>query len=309
MMLSGGKVMHNHFKSGFVAIIGRPNVGKSTFMNRVIGQKIAIMSDKAQTTRNKIQGVYTDEYKQIVFIDTPGIHKPKHKLGDFMVKIAENTLNEVDSIMFMINADEGYGMGDQYIIDRLESIKKPVFLVINKIDLVHPDQLLPLIEQYKDKYPFKEIVPISALEGNNVNHLMEVFTEHLPEGPQYYPEDQITDHPERFIIGELIREKVLQLTREEVPHSVAVVIEQIDHRGEGEKILVQATIVVERKSQKGIIIGKQGQMLKEIGKRARQDIERLLGSKVYLELWVKVQENWRNKARQLHEFGFKQDEY
>lgn len=309
MMLSGGKVMHNHFKSGFVAIIGRPNVGKSTFMNRVIGQKIAIMSDKAQTTRNKIQGVYTDEYKQIVFIDTPGIHKPKHKLGDFMVKIAENTLNEVDSIMFMINADEGYGMGDQYIIDRLEAIKKPVFLVINKIDLVHPDQLLPLIEQYKDKYPFKEIVPISALEGNNVNHLMEVFTEHLPEGPQYYPEDQITDHPERFIIGELIREKVLQLTREEVPHSVAVVIEQIDHRGEGEKILVQATIVVERKSQKGIIIGKQGQMLKEIGKRARQDIERLLGSKVYLELWVKVQENWRNKAHQLHEFGFKQDEY
>ncbi|MGN8645514.1 GTPase Era [Gracilibacillus sp. HCP3S3_G5_1] len=301
--------MHNHFKSGFVAIIGRPNVGKSTFMNRVIGQKIAIMSDKAQTTRNKIQGVYTDEYKQIVFIDTPGIHKPKHKLGDFMVKIAENTLNEVDSIMFMINADEGYGMGDQYIIDRLEAIKKPVFLVINKIDLVHPDQLLPLIEQYKDKYPFKEIVPISALEGNNVNHLMEVFTEHLPEGPQYYPEDQITDHPERFIIGELIREKVLQLTREEVPHSVAVVIEQIDHRGEGEKILVQATIVVERKSQKGIIIGKQGQMLKEIGKRARQDIERLLGSKVYLELWVKVQENWRNKAHQLHEFGFKQDEY
>ncbi|MGP4042408.1 GTPase Era [Gracilibacillus sp. D59] len=301
--------MHNNFKSGFVAIIGRPNVGKSTFMNHVIGQKIAIMSDKAQTTRNKIQGVYTDDLKQIVFIDTPGIHKPKHKLGDFMVKIAENTLNEVDAIMFMINADEGYGMGDQYIMDRLESIKKPVFLVINKIDLVHPDQLLPLIDQYKDKYPFKEIIPISALEGNNVNHLMDVFTDHLPEGPQYYPEDQITDHPERFIIGELIREKVLQLTREEVPHSVAVVIDDINNRGEGEKVLVQATIVVERKSQKGIIIGKQGQMLKEIGKRARQDIERLLGSKVYLELWVKVQENWRNKPHQLQEFGFKQDEY
>ncbi|QGH34964.1 GTPase Era [Gracilibacillus salitolerans] len=301
--------MHNNFKSGFIAIIGRPNVGKSTFMNHVIGQKIAIMSDKAQTTRNKIQGVYTDKDKQIVFIDTPGIHKPKHKLGDFMVKIAENTLNEVDAIMFMINADEGYGMGDQYIMDRLESIKKPVFLIINKIDLVHPDQLLPLIDQYKDKYPFKEIIPISALEGNNVSHLMDVFTEHLPEGPQYYPEDQVTDHPERFIIGELIREKVLQLTREEVPHSVAVIIDGIDNRGEDEKVLVQASIVVERKSQKGIIIGKQGKMLKEIGKRARQDIERLLGSKVYLELWVKVQENWRNKPHQLNEFGFKQDEY
>ncbi len=301
--------MHNNYKSGFVAIIGRPNVGKSTFMNNVIGQKIAIMSDKAQTTRNKIQGVYTDSQKQIIFIDTPGIHKPKHKLGDFMVKIAENSLNEVDSILFMINANEGYGMGDQYIMDRLQSIKKPVFLVINKIDLVTPDQLLPLIDQYKDKYPFEEIIPISALEGNNVDHLMNVFTEHLPEGPQYYPEDQVTDHPERFIISELIREKVLHLTREEIPHSVAVVIDKIDNRSEDEKVLVQASIVVERKSQKGIIIGKQGQMLKEIGKKARIDIERLLGSKVYLELWVKVQENWRNKPHQLQEFGFRQDEY
>ncbi|GAE91163.1 GTP-binding protein Era [Gracilibacillus boraciitolerans JCM 21714] len=303
--------MHNNFKSGFVAIIGRPNVGKSTFMNHVIGQKIAIMSDKAQTTRNKIQGVFTDQNKQIVFIDTPGIHKPKHKLGDFMVKIAENTLNEVDTILFMINADEGYGRGgDQYIMDRLQSIHKPVFLVINKIDLVHPDQLLPLITQYKDKYPFEEIVPISALEGNNVNRLMELITEHLPEGPQYYPEDQVTDHPERFIISELIREKALQLTREEVPHSVAVVIDKIDNQNEDEKVLIQATIIIERKSQKGIIIGKQGKMLKEIGKRARMDIERLLGSKVYLELWVKVQENWRNKPpHQLQEFGFNQDEY
>ncbi|PWU68488.1 MULTISPECIES: GTPase Era [Gracilibacillus] len=301
--------MENTFKSGFVAIIGRPNVGKSTFMNRVIGQKIAIMSDKAQTTRNKIQGVYTDKEKQIVFIDTPGIHKPKHKLGDFMVKIAENTLNEVDAIMFMINADEGYGRGDQYIIDRLATNKTPVFLVINKIDLIHPDELLPLIELYKDKYPFQEIIPISALEGNNVSHLMDIFTEYLPEGPQFYPEDQVTDHPERFIIGELIREKVLHLTREEIPHSVAVVIDQIENRGDDQKLLIQASIIVERKSQKGIIIGKQGKMLKEIGKRARQDIERLLGSKVYLELWVKIQENWRNKPHQLHEFGFKQDEY
>ncbi|KAB8128734.1 GTPase Era [Gracilibacillus oryzae] len=301
--------MEQTFKSGFVAIIGRPNVGKSTFMNRVIGQKIAIMSDKAQTTRNKIQGVFTDKEKQIVFIDTPGIHKPKHKLGDFMVKIAENTLNEVDAIMFMINADEGYGRGDQYIIDRLQSNKTPVFLVINKIDLVQPDELLPLIELYKDKYPFEEIIPISALEGNNVEHLMEVFTDFLPEGPQFYPEDQITDHPERFIIQELIREKVLHLTREEIPHSVAVVIDQIKNRGENDKLLVQASIIVERKSQKGIIIGKQGKMLKEVGKRARQDIEGLLGSKVFLELWVKVEENWRNKPHHLYELGFKQDEY
>ncbi|WP_066192918.1 MULTISPECIES: GTPase Era [Gracilibacillus] len=301
--------MDNDFKSGFVAIIGRPNVGKSTFMNRVIGQKIAIMSDKAQTTRNKIQGVYTDKDKQIIFIDTPGIHKPKHRLGDFMVKIAEDALGEVDAVMFMINAEEGYGRGDQFIMDRLQSVNKPVYLVINKIDLVHPDQLLPLIDQYRSAYSFKEIIPISALEGNNVEHLMQVFAEQLPTGPQYYPEDTVTDHPERFIIGELIREKVLQLTREEIPHSIAVVIEQIDHRGEDEKILVQAVVVVERKSQKGIIIGKQGKMLKEIGKRARQDIERLLGSKVYLELWVKVQENWRNNPQQLQEFGFNKDDY
>lgn len=296
------------YKSGFIAIVGRPNVGKSTFMNRVIGQKIAIMSDKAQTTRNKIQGVYTDNEKQIVFIDTPGIHKPKHKLGDFMVKVAENALNGVDAVMFMINAEEGYGKGDQYIIELLQSIQKPVFLVINKIDLIHPDDLLPLIEQYKNKYPFKEIVPISALQGNNVDHFMNVLAEYMPEGPQYYPEDQVTDHPERFIISELIREKVLHLTREEIPHSVAVVIEQIKKR-EDEKVLVQASVVVERKSQKGIIIGKQGAMLKEIGTRARKDIEQLLGSKIYLELWVKVQENWRNKSFHLQEYGFKDDEY
>ncbi len=307
--INGGNKMNHTFKSGFIAIIGRPNVGKSTFMNHVIGQKIAIMSDKAQTTRHKIQGVYTDQDKQIVFIDTPGIHKPKHKLGNFMVKMSENALSEVDAIMFMINAEEGYGRGDQFIIDRLQSVNKPVFLVINKIDLVHPDELLPIIQQYKDKYPFEEIIPVSALEGNNVNHLMDVLTTHLPEGPKYYPDDHITDHPERFIISELIREKVLQLTREEIPHSIAVVIDQIESRGDHQKVLVQATIIVERKSQKGIIIGKQGQMLKEIGKRARQDVEKLLGSKVFLELWVKVQNNWRNKDHQLQEFGYNQEEY
>lgn len=300
--------MESTFKSGFITIIGRPNVGKSTFLNRVIGQKVAIMSDKAQTTRNTIQGVLTEEDAQFVFIDTPGIHKPKHKLGDFMVQLAENTLNEVDAILFMINAVEGYGAGDQYIMDRLENVKKPVHLIINKIDQIHPDQLLLLIDQYKDKFPFTEIIPISALEGNNVNHLLKVLKEQLPEGPQFYPEDQVTDHPERFIMSELIREKVLQLTREEVPHSVAVVLDEIEKKPE-EKVHVQASIIIERKSQKGIIIGKQGSMLKKIGSQARRDIERLLGNKVYLELWVKVQKDWRNSDRYLQEFGFNKEDY
>ncbi|MGM0523065.1 MAG: GTPase Era [Bacillota bacterium] len=296
------------FKSGFITIIGRPNVGKSTFLNRVIGQKIAIMSDKAQTTRNTIQGVLTTDDAQLVFIDTPGIHKPKHRLGDFMVKLAENTLNEVDAVMFMINAEEGFGRGDQYIIDRLASVKKPVYLIINKIDQIHPDKLFTLITEYKDKYDFKEIIPISALEGNNVDHLLEVLTDQLEEGPQYYPKDQVTDHPERFIIGELIREKVLHHTREEVPHSIAVVVEKVE-KNPDEKVLVQATIVVERSTQKGIVIGKQGTMLKKIGHQARRDIERLLGNKVYLELWVKVKKDWRNQERYLSEFGFDPENY
>ena len=200
---------NENYKSGFVSIIGRPNVGKSTFLNKVIGQKIAIMSDKPQTTRNKIQGVYTTDHSQIVFIDTPGIHKPKHKLGDFMMKVAQNTLNEVDLILFMINAVEGFGKGDQFIIERLKQTNQPVFLVINKIDQVHPDELITLIDQYKEMYPFKEIIPISALEGNNVTTLLDQIEKYMPNGPQYYPADQVTDHPERFIITELIREKVL----------------------------------------------------------------------------------------------------
>lgn len=300
--------METNFKSGFISIIGRPNVGKSTFLNKVIGQKISIMSDKPQTTRNKIQGVLTKDDCQMVFIDTPGIHKPKHRLGDFMMKVAENTLNEVDAVLFMINAKEGFGKGDQFIIDRLEKVKSPVFLIINKIDLVTPEQLLKLIDEYKDKADFEEIIPISALEGNNVDHLLDELLKHLPEGPQYYPADQVTDHPERFIITELIREKALHLTREEIPHSIAVVMENMEKRKD-EKILIQATIITERSTQKGIIIGKQGSMLKEIGVQARKDIETLLGSKVYLELWVKVKKDWRNKESQLNELGFKKDEY
>ena len=297
------------YKSGFISIIGRPNVGKSTFLNRVIGQKIAIMSDKPQTTRNKVQGVLTLNDAQMIFIDTPGIHKPKHKLGDFMMKVATNTLKEVDLILFMINATEGYGRGDEFIIEKLKNVNTPVFLVVNKIDAIHPDELLPLIEQYQSLYPFAAVVPISALEGNNVETLLGQIKEHLPEGPQFYPADQVTDHPERFIISELIREKVLHLTREEIPHSVAVVIDSIKKMDKSETINVMATIIVERDSQKGIVIGKQGKMLKEVGSRARVDIENLLGSKVFLELWVKVQKDWRNKASQLRDYGFNEDEY
>jgi GTP-binding protein Era len=297
------------FKSGFISIIGRPNVGKSTFLNRVIGQKIAIMSDKPQTTRNKIQGVLTLDDTQMVFIDTPGIHKPKHKLGDFMMKVAQNTLKEVDLILFMVNAEEGFGRGEEFIIEKFQTVNTPIFLVINKIDQIHPDKLLSLIDSYKEKYSFKEIVPISALEGNNVDRLLEQIKTYLPEGPQYYPADQVTDHPERFIITELIREKALHLTREEIPHSLAVVLDKMERQQGKDIIHVMATVIVERDSQKGIIIGKQGGMLKEIGKRARVDIENLLGSKVFLELWVKVQKDWRNKMSQLRDFGFNEDEY
>lgn len=297
-----------NFKSGFVSIIGRPNVGKSTLLNYVIGQKIAIMSDKPQTTRNKVQGVYTENDAQIIFIDTPGIHKPKHKLGDFMMKVAYQTLREVDLILFVVDAKEGFGGGDQFIIEQLQNVKTPVFLVINKIDLIHPDQLIQFIDQYREKYDFAEIIPISALQGNNINTLKEQIIEYLEEGPQFYPADQVTDHPERFIVSELIREKVLHLTREEIPHSIAVGIEQMKER-EGGTVYIGATIVVERSSQKGIIIGKQGTMLREIGKRARGDIEALLGSKIFLELWVKVQKDWRNKPGFLRDFGFSEDEY
>lgn len=295
-------------KSGFAAIVGRPNVGKSTLLNCVVGQKIAIMSDKAQTTRNKIQGVYTTPDAQIVFIDTPGIHKPKHRLGDFMVETAYSALREVDVTLFMISADQKRGKGDDFIIERLRKNETPVFLVINKIDKVHPDELLAIIEDYAAQMTFAEIVPISATEGNNFETLMRLVIDQMPEGPQYFPEDQITDHPEYFIVSELVREKVLLLTRDEVPHSVAVVVDSMK-RDENDKIHIQATIVVERDSQKGIIIGKGGKMLKQIGTKARLDIEHLLDDKVYLELWVKVQKDWRDKQTFLTDYGYRNDDY
>jgi len=294
------------FKSGFVAIIGRPNVGKSTLMNQVIGQKIAIMSDKPQTTRNKIHGVYTTGEAQIVFLDTPGIHKPSSKLGDYMMKAAESSLSEVDAILFLIDVVEGLGGGDRFIIENLKKVKTPVILVMNKIDQVQPEQLLPVITTYKDLYDFAEIVPISAIQGNNVNTLLEQVTKYLPEGPQYYPADQVTDHPEQFVCAELIREKILHLTREEIPHSIAVAIEDMKVADNG-VVHISAVIYVERDSQKGIIIGKKGALLKEVGKQARHDIEALLGSKTFLELWVKVKKDWRNQERVLRDLGFRNE--
>lgn len=292
------------YRSGFVAIIGRPNVGKSTLLNRIVGQKVAIMSDKPQTTRNKIQGIYTSEDFQIIFIDTPGIHKPKHKLGEYLVEVAYNTLKEVDAILYVVDATAEYGGGEEYIIRSLAGVKTPVILAVNKIDLIDDrGRISEIIAQYQNRYPFAEILPVSAITGENLAQLLQVLGGYLPEGPQYYPEDMVTDQPERFVIAELIREKVLHLTREEVPHSVAVVVETVKDRGNG-KIYVEAIIYVERESQKGIIIGKRGQMLKEIGRLARLDIEAILGSHTYLDLWVKVKPDWRRREVDLRNFGY-----
>ncbi|WP_088547443.1 GTPase Era [Paenibacillus aquistagni] len=294
------------FKSGFVAIVGRPNVGKSTLMNHVIGQKIAIMSDKPQTTRNKIHGVYTTDTTQIVFLDTPGIHKRKSKLGDYMNQTALNTLNEVEAILFLVDVSTGLGGGDRFVIEQLKKVNTPVILVMNKIDQVHTDALPAMIQTYHELHEFAAIVPISALTGNNVDRLLDVITTYLPEGPQYYPNDQITDHPEQFVVAELIREKILQNTREEIPHSIAVAIEDMKVQDNG-VVYIAAVIYVERDSQKGIIIGKKGALLKEVGKQARTDIEALLGSKTFMELWVKVKKDWRNQDRVLRDLGFRHD--
>ena len=290
------------YKSGFVALIGRPNVGKSTLLNFLVGQKVAIMSPQPQTTRSKISGIYTDDQEQIVFIDTPGIHKPKNKLDDFMDKSSYSALDEVDVVLFRVEPEPA-GKGDQYIAELLKKIKKPVLLVINKIDKVHPDKLLSIIDSYKNLGDFAEIVPISASQGNNVSELIKTIAKYLPEGPQFYDADQLTDRPEYFIVAELIREQVLKLTHEEVPHATAVVVDRMrDH--EGGKLQIEATIYVERPGQKGIIIGKKGQMLKQIGIAARQEIEALLGEKVNLRLWVKVQKNWRSDPAFLKSIGY-----
>ena len=290
-------------KSGFIAVIGRPNVGKSTLINSLIGQKIAIMSDKPQTTRNRILCILTRPEAQIVFLDTPGIHKPKHKLGEYMVKAAEGTLKEVDAIFFVVDATEKMGPGEYYILERLQATAKPVILVVNKLDLIEKEQVLPIISHYTDKYPFVGVVSISAKEETNLDALIEEVEKYLPEGPQYYPEDMVTDQPERLIVAELVREKALQLTRDEVPHAIAVDVDEMKARDNGDTY-IRATIYVERDSQKGILIGAKGSMLKEIGRLARVDIEMLLGTRVFLDLWVKVKKDWRDRDSVLRGFGF-----
>lgn len=294
--------MDNNYKSGFVGLVGRPNVGKSTLMNRVIGQKIAIMSDKPQTTRNKIQGIYTSDTEQIVFVDTPGIHKPKNNLDDYMDKSSFQTFDQVDVVLFMTEPKK-IGPGDRYIADLLSKIKVPVFLVINKIDTVHPDDLLDIINSYQEIGKFAEIVPISAIEGNNVDDLLHTVGGYLPEGPKMFDEDQITDRPEYFVVAELIREQLLHQTKDEIPHATAVMVEQMS-KYEANKLQIEATIYVERPTQKGIVIGQGGQMLKKIGIGARKEIEELLGERVNLKLWVKVQKNWRKDPLFLSRIGY-----
>ena len=286
--------MNENFKSGFVALVGRPNVGKSTLMNHLIGQKIAITSEKPQTTRNRIQTVYTDKRGQIIFLDTPGIHKAKNKLGQYMVNVAEGTLNEVDVIMWLVEPTTYIGAGEQHIAELLSKVKTPVILAINKIDTVKDEEIIAkAIDTYKNVCPFAEIVPVSALRNQNTDKMTELLFQYLPYGPQYYDEDTVTDQPMRQIAAELIREKALRLLQDEIPHGIAVTIEQMKERDNG-IFDIEATIVCERDSHKGIIIGKGGAMLKRIGSQARREIENLMGAKVNLQLWVKVRKEWRD---------------
>ncbi len=296
------------FKSGFVALIGRTNVGKSTLMNNIIGQKMAITSNKPQTTRNRIQTVYTRDNGQIIFIDTPGIHKSKNKLGEYMVGVAERTLKEVDLILWLVEPSTYIGEGDSYILDQLKASKTPVVLVINKVDIIPKEELLIIIDKYKDVYDFAEIIPVSALKGDNVNVLVESIFKYLQEGPMYYDPDTITDQPERQIVAELIREKALRCLGDEVPHGIAVTIESMKERKNKEIMDIDATIICERESHKGIIIGKKGSKLKEIGTLARQEIENLLDIHVNLKLWVKVKKNWRDSDFLLKNYGYRDNE-
>ena len=291
------------FKSGFVAVIGRPNVGKSTLLNQLVGQKIAIVSDTPQTTRNRILGILTQPDAQILFLDTPGIHKPQHKLGEYMVKSAKGALKEVDLILFVSDVTESIGPGEHYILEMLKEEATPVVLVLNKIDLLPKEQLLPVITKYSAFREFAAVVPLSALTGDNTERLLSVIKEALPEGPQYYPEDEVTDQPERVVAAELIREKIFRLTRDEIPHSSVVEVEEMKTRPNGD-VFLRATIYVERDSQKGIVIGAGGAMLKEIGRQARIEMENIFGSRFFVDLWVKVKKDWRNKDGSLRMFGY-----
>lgn len=300
--------MKSTYKSGFVTLIGRPNVGKSTLMNQIIGQKIAITSNKPQTTRNRIQTVYTEEDGQIIFLDTPGIHKAKNKLGEYMVTVAERTLNEVDVILWLVEPTTFIGAGEQHIAETLKRVKTPVILVINKIDTVKKEELLPIISSYQKIHDFAEIVPVSAINGENKDNLIRTIFSYLQEGPQFYDEDTITDQPERQIVAELIREKALHLLSDEIPHGIAVSIESMKERKGGRMMDIEATIVCERDSHKGIIIGKKGAMLKNIGMQARKEIENLLDQQVNLQIWVKVRKDWRDSDMFLKNYGYNKTE-
>lgn len=301
--------MEQQTKSGFVTLIGRPNVGKSTLMNHLIGQKIAITSDKPQTTRNRIQTVYTDERGQVIFLDTPGIHKAKNKLGEYMVKVAGETLTEVDVILWVVEPTTFIGAGEHHILERLQRVKTPVILVINKVDTVDKEAIAAAINTYRKEYDFAEIIPVSAKKKQNTDRLMELLFCYLPYGPLYYDEDTVTDQPERQIAAELIREKALRLLGAEIPHGIAVTIEKMRQRQDSGMVDIEATIICERDSHKGIIIGKQGAMLKIIGTQARLEIEKLFEYKVSLKLWVKVRKDWRDSDILMKNYGYKEDDF
>lgn len=294
------------FKSGFITIIGRPNVGKSTLLNYIMGEKLSIVSNKPQTTRNNIQTILTDKEYQLVFVDTPGIHKPRHMLGEYMVKLATDSFKDVDLIIFVANPDVEMGRGDEYILEQLKDINIPVFLVLNKIDESTGERVAETLKNYSAKFAFKEIIPISAANGKNVDKLIELMKENMPEGPQYYPEDMLTDVQERFVVGEIVREKALRLLSEEVPHGIAVDIGSMKQNDKG-VYKIEANLYCEKDSHKGIIIGKEGSMLKKITKYAAQDIEKLLQDKVKLKIWVKVKKEWRDNPFLLNEFGYKKN--
>lgn len=301
--------MDKNFKSGFIAILGRPNVGKSTILNQMLNQKVAIVTSKAQTTRNRIQGIYTTEDAQMIFIDTPGIHKPKNELGNYMNQTAFSALDGIDVVLFVVDGSEKIGAGDLFILESLKKVKVPVLLVVNKVDLLQENEqkLVENIESYKESFSFNGGITLSASNGFNIDKLKDMIKDRLDFGPMYYPEDQLLDQPERFVVAEIIREKVLLTTNDEVPHSVAVTIESFKEKNN--IIEINADIVAERPSQKKIIIGKNGSKIKEIGTQARKDIVKFLGSKIYLELFVKVETDWRNKTSRLKEFGYRVDEF
>lgn len=301
--------MRDIFKSGFVTLIGRPNVGKSTLMNQLIGQKISITSNKPQTTRNRIQTVYTNKEGQIIFLDTPGINRAKNKLGNYMLNVAERTLNEVDVVLWLVEPTTFIGGGERYIIEKLSKVKTPIILIINKIDTVEEEEIVKAIMTYKDVCEFAEIIPVSAKTGKNTDEIIKCIFKYLDEGPQFYDEDTITDQPERQIVAELIREKALRLLSQEIPHGIAVVIDSMKERKKGNIIDIDATIICEKDSHKGIIIGKQGAMLKKIGSNARIEMENLLDAKVNLQLWVKVKKDWRDSDYLLKNYGYDQNEW